>query len=88
MPGRIPRRMFAVARAAGLRMWESRWRFPTMAMFWCVRAVSCASQALNPDDCLVLCCITALAPCTNSLRRYWSPCWGIPALSGEDMSEG
>ena len=25
----------------------------TIAMFWCVRAVSCASHALNPDDCLV-----------------------------------
>ena len=41
------------------------------------RAVSCPSQALNPDDCLVLCCITALAPCTNSLRRYWFPRRGI-----------
>jgi len=46
-------------------------------MFWCVRAVSCASHALKPDDCLVRCCITALAPCTNSLRRYWFPRRGI-----------
>jgi hypothetical protein len=32
-----------------------------------------ASQALKPDDCSVRCCITALAPCTNSLRTYWFP---------------
>src|ERR1700733_5613371 len=39
--------------------------------------MSCASQALKPEDCLVRCCITALAPCTNSLRRYWFPPCGI-----------
>src|SRR6266852_9654440 len=41
----------------------------TAATLRCVRDVSCASQALRPEDCFVRCCRTARAPCTNSLRK-------------------
>src|ERR1022692_1349145 len=56
--------LFAKATAATLR--------------W-VCAVSWASHALRPEDCFALCCRTARAPCTKSLRKYEFPRLLIPS---------
>jgi hypothetical protein len=41
----------------------------TAATLRWVRAVSWASHELRPEDCFALCCRTARAPCTKSLRK-------------------
>jgi len=57
----------------GPDMRSSLFASATTATFWRVRAISCASQQLNPGACLLRYCITTRAPCTNSLRRYEFP---------------
>jgi hypothetical protein len=43
------------------------------------RAVSWANRALRPEDCFVLCCRTARAPCTKSLRKQEFPRLLVPS---------
>src|SRR5438445_13070711 len=53
-------------------------RATAATLLW-VRAVSWVSHALRPEDCFALCCRTARAPCTKSLRKYEFPRLLIPS---------
>src|SRR6266581_9537192 len=78
-PANIGGRYFSFLASTAHAMRANLFAKATPATLRWVRDVSWASHALRPEDCFALCCRTARAPCTKSLRKYEFPRLLIPS---------
>src|SRR2546425_9630645 len=78
-PANIGGRYVSFLASTAQAMRASLFAKATPATLRCVRDVSWVSHALRPEDCFALCCRTARAPCTKSLRKSEFPRLLIPS---------